>query len=99
MENSNDSGKIIGALLIGAAIGGVLGILFAPAKGTETRKKISGKTDEFTDAIKEKFEDFLSQMRNEVEPLKAKAKEYAAAANEKFEATKEKVKDFGKDGQ
>lgn len=46
MEESNDTGKIIGALLIGAAIGGVLGVLFAPAKGSETGRKImSGATD------------------------------------------------------
>lgn len=36
MENNN---KILLAAGIGAAIGGILGILFAPDKGAETRKK------------------------------------------------------------
>lgn len=54
MENSN-KGKLIAALLTGAAIGGALGILFAPGKGSETRKRISSKSNKLTDAVKEKF--------------------------------------------
>lgn len=37
---SNNTGKIIGAAVAGVIIGGALGILFAPAKGSETRKNI-----------------------------------------------------------
>ena len=52
MDTTNSSGKIIGALLAGAAIGGVLGILFAPDKGSETRKKIAGTTDDLSKSLK-----------------------------------------------
>ena len=47
--------KILIALGAGAVIGGVLGILFAPDKGTETRKKIADKGSRLTDAVKTKF--------------------------------------------
>lgn len=72
MVNTNNSGKMIGALLIGAAIGGALGILFAPAKGSETRKKIAGKSEDITDAIKEKFEEFMEEIKKEAGDVKQK---------------------------
>jgi gas vesicle protein len=75
MDNLNNSGKLIGALLVGTAIGGALGILFAPDKGSETRKKIIGKSDDLTDAIKEKFNEFLDNFKEEVGVVKDKANE------------------------
>ena len=51
----NTTGKIIAAFVAGTAAGALLGILFAPAKGSETRKKISDCGCSTADAIKEKF--------------------------------------------
>lgn len=39
MENIDNIKKLVGGFLLGATIGGVLGILYAPDKGCETRKK------------------------------------------------------------
>jgi gas vesicle protein len=92
MENSNDTGKLIGALLIGAAIGGVLGVLFAPDKGSETRKKIAGKSGELTDALKDKFMDLLGDLKstveNEVENVKTNTNEFTADGKTKADHIK-----------
>ena len=77
MGNSNNSGKVIGAIFLGAAIGGALGILFAPDKGTETRKKISKKGNDLTDAVKEKFDAIVEKFKKEVEDVKDQANEFA----------------------
>ena len=76
MEKSNNTGKLIGALLVGAAIGGALGILFAPHKGSETRKRILAQGEDLTDGMKEKFNDFLEEIKKEVETVKEKASEF-----------------------
>ena len=65
MENTNNTGKIIGAVLVGAAIGGILGILFAPDKGSETRKKILAKGEDFKDLIQDKITGIISQIKPE----------------------------------
>ncbi|SHE51366.1 YtxH-like protein [Arenibacter palladensis] len=48
---TNDSGNTLLALLTGAAIGAGIGILYAPDKGTKTRKRIKKKAMETTDDL------------------------------------------------
>jgi gas vesicle protein len=75
MKNSNDNAKLFGALLIGAAIGGALGLLFAPAKGSDTVKKLTKKGDDIADSIKEQLNEILADAKREVKIVKEKASE------------------------
>jgi gas vesicle protein len=64
------SGKVVLALLAGVAAGAVLGILFAPDKGSETRKKLSGEGDDLKESMKEKFNQFLDDISEKYENVK-----------------------------
>jgi len=76
MENTTANTKIIGALLIGTAIGGLLGVLFAPNKGSKTRKKILTKSGKISGVVKDKLHDFVGQVKKETEMAKDKANDY-----------------------
>lgn len=52
-------GKIILGALAGIAAGALIGILFAPEKGKETRKKIVHKGEEYVDNLKEQVNGLL----------------------------------------
>jgi gas vesicle protein len=69
-----DTSKILIALGTGLAIGGVLGVLFAPDKGTVTRQKIAEGGKKFADnfghkikAGKEKLQKEFSRMNDVME--------------------------------
>ena len=61
---STKNGNGILALLVGAAIGVGLGILFAPEKGSETRQKIKDGFDDLKNQAKSKM-DFLEDETKE----------------------------------
>ena len=65
-----NSGKVVLDVLLGAAIGTTLGILFAPAKGTETRKRILRKGEDAIEGISDKFEELLNSLTKKIDTVK-----------------------------
>jgi gas vesicle protein len=49
------NGKAVLAVLAGVVAGTVLGVLFAPDKGSEVRKKIVNKGDDLANALSNKI--------------------------------------------
>jgi len=81
------SGKVVLALLAGVAAGAVLGLLFAPEKGSETRKKLSGEGNDLKESMKEKFNEFLDDISEKYENVK----EEDADLTEKGKTVKEEA--------
>ena len=85
MENSNDTVKVIGALVVGAIAGAALGVLFAPEKGSNTRTRILEGAKDLADDLKKK-------MRNEAKSLRNKAEELESLAEDKIHDLANNVK-------
>jgi gas vesicle protein len=59
--------RTVFALLAGAAVGTVLGILLAPDKGEETRKKVKKTTEDCIDKGKERLSNIKKENDENVE--------------------------------
>lgn len=67
------SGKILLGILSGAAAGAAMGILFAPKKGTDTRQKITDKSNEVTNRTRTKFNEMVGSVSSKYDHLKSRA--------------------------
>jgi gas vesicle protein len=56
-------------VLAGIATGVVLGVLFAPDKGSKTRKKITTKTIEAKESLKEELDNFLDTLSKKYDSI------------------------------
>ena len=90
MSNS----KILVGFLAGAAVGSVLGILFAPDKGTETRRKIADSSTDVTDSLKQKFNDFVDGIKDSYQGVKDDAEDLADEGASKLNTFKNEAKNF-----
>lgn len=77
------SGKVLLGVLAGLAAGALLGVIFAPDKGTVTRKKIIKKSEDYADGLKAKFDEFIDSINKNVEEVKNEAEKVKSKAETK----------------
>ena len=68
----------------GIAAGALLGVLYAPDKGSKTRKKIKQKGGKYADDAKDKAEEILENFSQKYETLKAESKDLIAQGKSKL---------------
>lgn len=84
-----NTGKVAISLVAAAAIGAVLGVLFAPSKGAALRRKIRRMGEKEADVLKEKLSDFSENMSQNYEKVKGTVVDFA---NQTMNKNQEKVK-------
>jgi gas vesicle protein len=70
-----NTNKVVLGLIGGLAIGALAGVLFAPAKGSKTRKRIMKKGSNYTKEIKDKIEEFYNTVATKYDNVLEQAKE------------------------
>jgi gas vesicle protein len=93
-----NTNKALLGILTAAAVGAVIGLLFAPEEGNQTRKKIKKKTNSLATDLIEALERSKEKASNVVGQVKEEGEEYKDAALNKAEeytdAAKEEVNKY-----
>jgi gas vesicle protein len=80
----NNSTKVVLGVLAGLTAGAALGVLFAPEKGTDTRKKITKKGNDYVDELKDKLDELTEMINDKFESVKAKGDHLAEKGKAKL---------------
>ncbi len=86
------SKKLLTGILLGAAAGAVLGVLFAPDKGSETRKKIAKKTGDLGDTVRSKFNDLGEAIAEKYDSIRGEANDIMEKGKDKAQSFKDEAK-------
>jgi len=75
LDRHTDKTPVVVALLAGLAVGAALGVLFAPASGTETRDLIADKSKDLADSAKDKLQTYKEKIKSGADQLSDTAKD------------------------
>ena len=71
-----EAGKVLLGTLAGVAIGAIVGVLLAPDKGSETRRRISEKGTGYADGLRNKVEGLKDKYNTLVDDVTSKLESF-----------------------
>jgi gas vesicle protein len=91
MEDNRGSSalEVAVSFVLGAATGFILGVLFAPASGKETREKIKTQASKTGEKAKDSYEKITKEAEKGIQVVREKAQEGIEAIKDFIEKKKE----------
>ena len=80
--------KVLLGILAGAVAGAALGVLFAPDKGSETRRKISEESNDLADNLKGRLNTLVDGVKEKFSTVKSDAEDVAEKGYSAYNRTK-----------
>lgn len=87
-----NTGKTVLGILAGIGLGALIGIVFAPEKGSKTRRRMVKKGDRYLEDIKNQFDDFLSEAAERIDKMGKVKDHFVAEENKALNDAKNGIK-------
>lgn len=92
-------GSSVGPFLLGAAVGAVAGLLFAPRSGEETRREIEEGADQMRQDAERKLSDLRSEVEQAYERVRNEMEEGLASARSEVEGRRRQAEEAVRAGR
>lgn len=87
----NSTGKVLLAIVGAAAAGAIIGMLVAPEKGSDLRKKITDTTGDWASQLNQLLATGREQLQNLTNTATSEGENLASEAEDRFNKVREKV--------
>ena len=95
----SNRGDFIAGIVVGGFVGAIIGILYAPKSGKETREEIGRKTDELLSKAKEEYDNAIEKSRKAYEAAVDKLKQLEQQTQKKVDEVGQKVEEIKEQGK
>jgi gas vesicle protein len=79
------TGKIVLGAVVGLAVGAIAGVMFAPASGSRTRRRILDKGEDYVEQMKDTVNGYIDKAKESYEELVSQAEHVVKEGKEKYD--------------